>query len=36
MKFALGVTLLAVALGVAAPQTSEAPTGFDDKSNGMW
>lgn len=35
MKFALGVTLLAVALGVAAPQTSEAPTGFDDKSNGM-
>ena len=35
MKFALGVTILAVALGVAAPQTSQAPTGFDDKSNGM-
>ena len=29
MTFALGVTLLAVALGVAAPQTSEAPTGAE-------
>lgn len=35
MKLALAVRLLAVALGVAASQTSQAPTGFDDKSNGM-
>jgi CxxC motif-containing protein (DUF1111 family) len=35
MKLALAVTLFTLALGVAVSPTSEAPTGFDDKSNGM-
>ena len=35
MKFLLAVTLLGVALAAAGPQNSEAPSGFDNKSNGM-
>src|SRR5579864_8693236 len=35
MKFLLAVTLLGIALAAAGPQNSEAPSGFDNKSNGM-
>ena len=35
MKLLLAVALLAVALPFASPQNSEAPTGFDNKSNGL-
>ncbi len=35
MKLPLAVALLAVALPFASPQNSEAPTGFDNKSNGL-
>ena len=35
MKLLLAVALLAVALAPAGPQNSQAPTGFDDKSNGL-
>jgi CxxC motif-containing protein (DUF1111 family) len=35
MKFLLAVALLGVVLVFAGPENSEAPTGFDNKSNGM-
>ena len=35
MKLLLAVALLTVALASAGPQNSEAPTGFDNKSNGL-
>jgi CxxC motif-containing protein (DUF1111 family) len=35
MKFLLTVSLLGIAFFSVAPQPSEAPTGFDNKSNGM-
>ena len=35
MKLLLAVALLGVALAFAGPQNSEAPTGFDNKSNGL-
>ncbi len=35
MKLFIAVSLLGIALFSAAPQPSEAPTGFDNKSNGM-
>jgi hypothetical protein len=35
MKLLLAVTLLGVALASAGQQNSEAPTGFDNKSNGL-
>ena len=35
MKLLLAVALLAIALASACPPNSEAPTGFDNKSNGM-
>ena len=35
MKHLLAVALLSVALTSAGPQNSEAPAGFDNKSNGM-
>src|SRR5229473_5471279 len=35
MKLLLAVAVLGVALASAGPPNSEAPTGFDNKSNGM-
>ena len=35
MKFLLAVVLLAVGLAPAGPQNSDAPAGFDNKSNGL-
>src|SRR2546422_10368789 len=35
MKHLLAVALLSVALTSAGPQNSEAPAGFENKSNGM-
>jgi len=35
MKLLLAVTLLGVALASAGPENSAAPTGFDNKSNGV-
>src|ERR1700738_4554012 len=35
MKLLLAVALLGGALASAGPQNSEAPTGFDNKSNGL-
>jgi CxxC motif-containing protein (DUF1111 family) len=35
MKLLLAMALLAVALASAGPQNSEAPTGFDNRSNGL-
>src|SRR3984893_15886359 len=35
MKHLLAVALLGVSLASAGPQNSEAPTGFDNQSNGM-
>jgi CxxC motif-containing protein (DUF1111 family) len=35
MKLLLALVLLAAALASAGPQNSEAPTGFDNKSNGL-
>lgn len=35
MKFFFGAALLVLAIASAAPQPSEAPTGFDNKTNGV-
>ena len=35
MKLLLAIALLAAALASAGPQNSEAPTGFDNQSNGL-